>query len=474
MNFNFQLEENDVLQNFLDTELLNFPTFTEKLNKISKKKKPLVSGIEFIVRPECNQKCEYCYITQHGEELYPKEKRADNKTILKNLDIMLNYLIDEKQYFIQRWELFAGDLFYDNLFFDIMNIFEQHFEKQIINFEKVFLDNQILIIIPCNFSFSKDKEKIEKLITTVERFKDKYNVRISLSISTDGKFVTQTREKEENDKFYENLFNLSRKLHYRFHPMISSSNVKNWIENYDWWIDMFAKHYSEENFELDFQPMMLEVRNNDWTEQSLSDYKDLLIHIFEKRLKMCDNDIDKLTYHLFKGDGKDGGLRKLEQTDPIGLISFSSNNSRMPCSIQSLLHITLNNLALVPCHRLTYEQFVGGHYIQEEGKIIGVEAKNISNFINTFYITTTYLPKCAKCIYRNFCMKGCWGAQYEVTGELYEPSINTCAMLKTKYKTIFTLYFNYGIIESAVKQKLISELEYDHIKEVLEHIARGK
>ena len=60
MNFNFQLEENDVLQNFLDTELLNFPTFTEKLNKISKKKKPLVSGIEFIVRPECNQRCEYC------------------------------------------------------------------------------------------------------------------------------------------------------------------------------------------------------------------------------------------------------------------------------------------------------------------------------------------------------------------------------------------------------------------------------
>ena len=87
MNFNFQLEENDVLQNFLDTELLNFPTFTEKLNQISKKKKPLVSGIEFIVRPECNQKCEYCYITQHGEELYPKEKRVNNKTILKNLDI---------------------------------------------------------------------------------------------------------------------------------------------------------------------------------------------------------------------------------------------------------------------------------------------------------------------------------------------------------------------------------------------------
>lgn len=38
---------------------------------------PVIESIELIIRPECNQKCQYCYITNHGDELYPKEERLD-------------------------------------------------------------------------------------------------------------------------------------------------------------------------------------------------------------------------------------------------------------------------------------------------------------------------------------------------------------------------------------------------------------
>ena len=39
------------------------------------------SPTELVIRPECNQNCSYCYITQHGKELYPLEKRVDTETI---------------------------------------------------------------------------------------------------------------------------------------------------------------------------------------------------------------------------------------------------------------------------------------------------------------------------------------------------------------------------------------------------------
>jgi hypothetical protein len=28
--------------------------------------------LELIIRQDCNQKCDYCYITNYGKELYPE------------------------------------------------------------------------------------------------------------------------------------------------------------------------------------------------------------------------------------------------------------------------------------------------------------------------------------------------------------------------------------------------------------------
>ena len=55
------------------------------------------SSFEFIIRPECNQKCEYCYIARYGKDLYPLETRANNEKILKNMNIMLDYIFNERK-----------------------------------------------------------------------------------------------------------------------------------------------------------------------------------------------------------------------------------------------------------------------------------------------------------------------------------------------------------------------------------------
>ena len=481
MNNSFLLEEQDLLNTFLDKTIFDeensFFIQTKMLDEnfhYDNEIYPKLKQIELIIRPECNQKCEYCYITKHGKELYPFEERLSKDKILKNLDMLLDFIFNKKQVFIKQWEMFAGDLFYDGLFFDILDVFDKYYNQVFNKYKSLFLAKQVIILLPVNTSFSKKEENISKIRKYVNHFKEAYNIRLILSFSTDGKYAVDTREQNvlndyDVDAYYDKLFELTNEFYFCFHPMISSSNVKNWIKNYDWWIENFNKYYLNHPINKDFQPMSLEVRNNDWNEESLQDYKKLLIHVFNKRLEMCNNDIDHLAYHLFKGDGKNNTLHENEQYDL--LLMRKNTTNKISCSIQNLIHINLSNLSLVPCHRLTYQQFKGGNFVIENDEIVGVEPINPTLFLNIFYLNGSMLPKCFSCAYKHFCLRGCFGAQYETHGELFFPADKACDLLQTKYKTLIELYFNSGVFESALKQNLLSDEEFEEYKKILEILA---
>ena len=55
---------------------------------------PYFDSINLIIRPQCNQQCSYCYITQYGDELYPI--RPDRDETLHNVDLLLKYLYGKK------------------------------------------------------------------------------------------------------------------------------------------------------------------------------------------------------------------------------------------------------------------------------------------------------------------------------------------------------------------------------------------
>ena len=63
---------------------------------------------------------------------------------------------------------------------------------------------------------------------------------------------------------------------FAFHPMISSHNIKHWIENYKWWMEKFKQY----DFSLP-SLMTLEVRNNDWTDETISQYCEFLEYVIE-------------------------------------------------------------------------------------------------------------------------------------------------------------------------------------------------
>ena len=129
-----------------------------------------LAGFELIIRPECNQKCEYCYIARYGKTLYPFEERIDNDQILKNLRIFLNYVFNERQIYMHHWELFAGDLFYDDLYFDVLDVFYEVLEPLHKKYRPVFVKNAGLILTPTNFSFLHDDAKADRVNEYIAKF----------------------------------------------------------------------------------------------------------------------------------------------------------------------------------------------------------------------------------------------------------------------------------------------------------------
>ena len=82
---------------------------------------------------------------------------------------------------------------------------------------------------------------------------------------------------------------------------------------------------------------MLEVRNNDWTPETIEDYRKFLKHIFDDRLMDCHNDIDTFAYTMFCGDGANNTIPKeICNGDPIRLIpitSFDRDSNRISCAM---------------------------------------------------------------------------------------------------------------------------------------------
>lgn len=115
--------------------------------------------------------------------------------------------------------------------------------------------------------------------------------------------------------------------------MISSWNSKYACDTYDWFKQKLAEYLGC----FQYTPFMLEVRNNDWTPETIDDYCKFLKHIFDDRLMDCHNDIDVFAYTMFYGDGANNTIpRDICNGDPIRLLSITSlgkDYNRISCAL---------------------------------------------------------------------------------------------------------------------------------------------
>lgn len=450
----FIKEEKQLLTYYMDTELFPVPRkgVPYHINK---------NMLELIIRPECNQKCEYCYIYQFGNKLYPNNNSREK--VLHNVDLFLDYVYNIRKNYFYTIEFFAGDLFYDGIFFDVLDILNKYFYEIKEKVPEVF-DFRTNIITPSNLSFVNEQPEMVDIFRQYHNFfLNEYNVKLAFSWSTDGAPAVANREKKElSEEWFDNIFKFCKEFDCGCHPMIAACNKDVFIETYDWWTSKL------EQFELDqhsFLPAMLEVRNSDWDDDSIDRYLELLDYMMEDRYKRCNKNISELAKHFFGFNDNPSILKRPNNYDPLVVENKSFINQRqegISCSMQHGIHLNCNNLSLSICHRLSYPEFTPCYFIEKDNHIVDYNVHNITSFITLRCIDANDAPICNECEIKNSCICGCYGSQYEYSGEIMLPIPSVCNLMKKKHNHLVNLYNKYGIIEEAVKLGLIRNSEEEN------------
>ncbi|MCA1800389.1 MAG: radical SAM protein [Actinobacteria bacterium] len=395
---------------------------------------PYGRSLELYPTAVCNTNCTYCYLKNFsGETFYDQESKRP-KVILHNTKMILDYLL-EKDLRPPTIEVFSGDIFAHT------QLWEPYFELIYDFVSKVRDPEGIHISVPTNATWIMHDDKVQKIEDLIQRFAD-LGARISFSMSVDGLIVDNYSRPFKNpnikytEEFYDKLFMFAKKYNYSMHPMISAHNIKDWVENYQWFISQW-KSVGVEAKEAVARTYLLEVRNPDWTPENLLDLIKFLRktvtylyeEVYEKDLEMMyDNVIQRNHGNLF-GSG------------------FGSVGRGMLCNIEPSLAIRAD-LKLISCHRLGYAGYEGGELATDGEKITGITAKNPMSFMASRFHDFRKGLMCESCPIKYACGGYCLGANYEMTGEQYLPVPTTCRLELVKLKALVDAYEDIGLLRA--------------------------
>lgn len=206
-----------------------------------------------------------------------------------------------------------------------------------------------------------------------------------------------------------------------------------------------------EYYQLDFYQfvMMLEVRNNDWTTESIEEYcefNNILVDDFIS--SYCNNDTEDFIQQVCSMmPGKiDDSRPRLEGYYPF---LWCLKDSFLGCSAASTLIIRLGDLAICPCHRTSYNKYLYGHFVTNENNdIIDIKAHNPYMAIKVLMANnTTTFHRCATCPFAKVCIAGCLGSQLESMHDPFLPSENVCDFFIAKYTALLKKYESLGVID---------------------------
>lgn len=392
--------------------------------------------VEIYITSLCNQKCTYCYLVKY-EQLYPKELNKKQQ-ILKNFKILLNYFI-ESDFNIGSMDLFSGEIWHSEFGLEILEILYNAIQSGL----RV---NEILI--PSNCSFIRNTDQKYKIQEYLNKFRA-INCNLMFSISIDGAPIENISRPlnsggQKQDSFYEDLFIWAKENGFLFHPMVAASNVKYWIANYEWWLQKCFDY----DLDIENAVMMLEVRNDDWTRESINDYfKFLDFGIEQYIVNRCNNNPSLFLDAVYKGilPGADNNFYISCYTP--WLLTRSYNYPA--CTISNTLTIRLGDLAICPCHRTAYDKFLYGKFIVENDKIINIKGNNSYFPMRALLLNEKLCGLgCDTCYANTFCLRGCYGSQYEATKDPFTPIESVCKFFKGKYLHLALKYRNEFDLEN--------------------------
>lgn len=445
MTETFKIQNNKLAKNML--ERIYYQNFREGKKEI-----------ELFLFGQCSAKCKYCYLNKHSEELYPQDF-SELSNILNNLQIILNWY--KKEQFICDLDIFSAE------WLDKAHLREPVLEIIYNNFINSEYKPQH-IIIPSNIQFLNNKKETQVIQNWIDKFKNNLNIQLVISGSIDGKFCDNDRTKVE-EEFYQIAHDFFIKNNFLFHPMVSSYNVKNWIENYEWWRTTFPNSISQ-------NLMMLEVRDETWDNESI---KDLLKFLNYQIDYQFNNDFyqDKkefLKYILNDYSGK--YTKRFPGYNNLSIQhnkNINDNYDTVNCSInQNSLAIRVGDLALIGCHRQAYEELILGHYLTKDNEIIDFDIKRIELFIAYNHLKRSAFPHCESCENLMSCVGFCLGNSYEQYGNSFIPVKEVCKMYNSKINFLYHKYYSMGLFEYLDDKDIKSRLNFEFYSYLKDKIAQ--
>lgn len=408
-------------------------------------------AIEFFLNGYCRSNCEYCYLKQHQNELFPKELYNKEQIIL-NTELLIKWYIDNN--FTCPINIFSGEWLTTELAEPILDLFYNYF-KDLYNYQK-----PKKIVAPDNMNFINDKKLTNKIQNYIDKFK-KIGIQFYISASIDGAKCDFGRT-QQNEDFYIKCFNFLSKNKFLCHPMISSNNIKYWKENYLWWVNN-APDYITESL------MMLEVRDETWTDESICDLLNFCDFLIDFKLEhFFNNDLIQFSKYIFKSNAN----KILNQYSPelLQIHSFMNDMDGSTCSFSNTLFIRVPDLTLGLCHRLYYEDLILGELqINNETKEIDntllMRNNSIPLLITKKFFKRSCMPHCESCIFEPICNGFCCGNSYENYKNILVPTMETCQMYKAKYTFLLEKYNKLGIFDLIESDKInfLSDLEKKYI-----------
>lgn len=409
--------------------------------------------LELFLFGHCDAKCEYCYIKKRGENLYPFEI-SDKNLILNNLKSFLNFYKSNK--FTCVISIFSSEwLDKKDLYDPVFNIFYETFKET--DYKPRYLD------IPSNCRFIESKEKTIDIQNWIDKFKE-IEIEILISASIDGLYCDDGRTKE-NEEFYENLFSFMNKNNFYAHPMVSSSNVKNWIKNYEWWRTNAPEQISK-------RLMMLEVRDETWTNESIQNLLQFLNYEIDYKFKNDFNENKRLFLKYILG--KQDPAYEIPLYNNLSIINLMQNKSLISCSARDAsLVVRMGDLAIPICHRLSYDELLIGKFVKNENnEIIDFDEQNVVLLTVKSNLDRQYFPHCESCKYRLSCVGFCLGNAYENYKNFLVPTMEVCNMYSSKIPFLIMKYADMGLFEE-LENINITDKELKYLTNILIDLSEG-
>jgi len=404
--------------------------------------------LELIVSPLCSHACAYCYINRFKDELYPIELRDEEK-IVEHAALVIDWLIQEG--LSPNIDFFSGAPLEQRVCFEVLEMMLERYAQA----EARVRPERIVVPTPYSFLLSEElTERVERLIAGFAEL----GIRFALSASFDGKYCEQFRPlayaKEgplsdgylfraepdaRDDAFYDKCFAFNKKHGFGFHPMLYARAMPYWKENFLWFQENFKKHGIPP-----FALYLLEVRNQNWTEEQIWLLGEFIDFIIRWAWKLCKEDLSQFESFLFKKRG-------------FNILSspLTTTGRGLGCSKQSMLYLRLGDLAIVPCHREMYkgEEYGFLRLKRERGKVeCEIEITNPEKLIGYYSFDADAWPYCETCVLKYSCSHGCTGSQLENMGDPFTPIPTVCKMEHYKVYREVRTFQELGIYEAITRR----------------------